>query len=326
MKALERDRDARWATARELGHALHRFLAQTSDEPVMASDVADWMAELFPEEKRKRADLVDRARSLHDDGPIQRVSDTSLDDSSSGVVVSGARDHEVEPPPTEAEGAALETTDLEEVSDLDPIPAEPSAQLTDPDADAALVAPPPILDALDEDAPAPTRSAAPLVLASAVVVGLVGGVIAGLWALADTADEGPAPVAEAAPEAEVPPDPPAPEVVAAPDPEVVVSPEPDPAEAPNPPETAPPETAPQPRLHHRAAAPAEPGFVNVATPGGWGDVYLGSRSIGRAPGRLSVPSGRRVLTIRPFGRLPARRVTVEVPPGGTTRAVVPLSE
>jgi hypothetical protein len=70
--------------------------------------------------------------------------------------------------------------------------------------------------------------------------------------------------------------------------------------------------------------PADHGTVVIATPGGWGDVYLGARRLGRAPGVFQVPPGRSVLRVLPLGREPARQVTVQVAAGGTTRAVVSI--
>jgi serine/threonine-protein kinase len=66
------------------------------------------------------------------------------------------------------------------------------------------------------------------------------------------------------------------------------------------------------------------GSVSLATPGGWADVFLDGRPIGRAPGTLTLPAGRRVLELRPFGRTPGRRITVTVPTDDTVRVVEPL--
>jgi hypothetical protein len=84
-----------------------------------------------------------------------------------------------------------------------------------------------------------------------------------------------------------------------------------------------------------ASAPAEApvtattaarGTVTVTTPGGWADVYLGGRSVGRAPGRLSLPAGAQRLEVRPFGRTPGVYVDVVVESGGSSRVSVPVSE
>lgn len=68
------------------------------------------------------------------------------------------------------------------------------------------------------------------------------------------------------------------------------------------------------------------GQVNVVALGGWADVYEGSRSLGRTPRQISLPSGRHVLTLRPFGRTPTKRVVVIVQSNKTVRVVVPVGE
>ena len=68
-----------------------------------------------------------------------------------------------------------------------------------------------------------------------------------------------------------------------------------------------------------------PGVVTVVTPGGWADIYVDGRRVGRTPDTIRLPAGRHVLILRPSGRLPARRAIVNVPAGGSTRAVVRLN-
>lgn len=63
------------------------------------------------------------------------------------------------------------------------------------------------------------------------------------------------------------------------------------------------------------------GFVNVATPGGWADVYVNSRHRGKTPLQLSLPEGRRTVVLRPFGGKPVRR-SVLVRRDQLTRLVV----
>ncbi len=67
----------------------------------------------------------------------------------------------------------------------------------------------------------------------------------------------------------------------------------------------------------------EPGHVNVAAVGGWGDIYEGGTRLGRTPARLTLPPGRHTLTIRPPEGDPKREV-VRVPPGGTVSVQVDL--
>jgi serine/threonine-protein kinase len=67
------------------------------------------------------------------------------------------------------------------------------------------------------------------------------------------------------------------------------------------------------------------GFVNVATPGGWADVFAGGKHRGRTPVQIAIASGRRTLVLRPFGGKPIRR-SVLVRRDQLTRLVVPVSK
>ena len=80
----------------------------------------------------------------------------------------------------------------------------------------------------------------------------------------------------------------------------------------------------------RAASPREgrtdagPALVNVSTPGGWADLYLRGVKVGRSPARLTLPPGRHVLELRPFGTQPPQRATVDAASGETARLSVPV--
>jgi hypothetical protein len=57
LRALERDPERRYATARELGQALTRALF-ASGVHIGLADLAEWMDELFPGERERRQELV----------------------------------------------------------------------------------------------------------------------------------------------------------------------------------------------------------------------------------------------------------------------------
>ena len=71
-------------------------------------------------------------------------------------------------------------------------------------------------------------------------------------------------------------------------------------------------------------ATARRGRLNLVTRGGWADIYVGGQRRGRTPTQLSLPAGRQVLVLRPFGTTPGQRVVVDVPSGGNRRVVVTL--
>jgi hypothetical protein len=106
------------------------------------------------------------------------------------------------------------------------------------------------------------------------------------------------------------------------------------AAPPLPPEIAPPDrVTPAPAKSARRRAPREPavaepapsrvpGTVIVGVEGGWGTITVDGRASGQAPRALTLPAGRHVIEVLPFGEPPVRRQVVDVSPGGTHRVVV----
>ena len=79
MKALQRNPDERWQSAREMGKALERFLASQEDL-VGPAEIADWMAELFPNGESRKRQLMEIARSSDetiDSDPPHRAGEKS---------------------------------------------------------------------------------------------------------------------------------------------------------------------------------------------------------------------------------------------------------
>lgn len=65
LKALQRNPDERWQSAREMGKALRRFLAK-QEELVGPAEIAEWMAELFPNGEARKHHLMEIARTSPD--------------------------------------------------------------------------------------------------------------------------------------------------------------------------------------------------------------------------------------------------------------------
>jgi tRNA A-37 threonylcarbamoyl transferase component Bud32 len=59
LRALARDRDERYKSARELGRDLTRFVA--SGKPMGLAELAEWMHDLFPEAEERKRELIARA-------------------------------------------------------------------------------------------------------------------------------------------------------------------------------------------------------------------------------------------------------------------------
>lgn len=62
LKALRRNPDERWQTAREMGQALRRVLAK-EQELIGPAEIADWMSELFPDGEVRKQRLMEIART-----------------------------------------------------------------------------------------------------------------------------------------------------------------------------------------------------------------------------------------------------------------------
>jgi serine/threonine-protein kinase len=79
LRALKRNPDERWQTAREMGKALRRVLAQ-QEELVGPAELADWMGELFPDGEARKRHIMEIARRSDATGvvdPPHRASDQS---------------------------------------------------------------------------------------------------------------------------------------------------------------------------------------------------------------------------------------------------------
>jgi serine/threonine-protein kinase len=74
MRALERDPDKRYATARELGRDFARFSAR-GGEVLTSADVAEWLRELFPGGRERRLEVLDAAARLDSSGDPASADD-----------------------------------------------------------------------------------------------------------------------------------------------------------------------------------------------------------------------------------------------------------
>jgi serine/threonine-protein kinase len=70
LKALKRDPNERWQTAREMGQALRKFLG-THDELIGPAELSEWMAELFPQGEARKSQLMELARLAR--GPMLSI-------------------------------------------------------------------------------------------------------------------------------------------------------------------------------------------------------------------------------------------------------------
>jgi serine/threonine-protein kinase len=278
LRALERDPDKRYPTAREFGRALNGAIASMGH--VSVADVAELMHSLFGDEHRQRMELVDRARKMEPDADL------------------GANVEQ-----THTRGGYGE----EDKSHTSLAKMRPGAQAA--------------------------RSAskrgwlwAALVLC---VLAIAGGAAGAVFAFGGGSDEvaqvtPAAPVNEPAPQpAPTSPEPPAPE------PAIAV----DPIERTETRAERPPHREGDRERTGSRRTPREPdsameqggtGVVNVVTPPGWAEIIVRGRRVGRSPAELTLPAGRHVVRILPYGEEPAITRTVVVPAGGVARLSVRL--
>jgi len=289
-RALTRDREERYPTARAFGSALSRFIA-AQGQTVGLAEISEWMREIFPEDYGRRLELVDQARRSQT-GRVPRIS-ASLDtgslspsglDRAPPVVISPEHSavrtaHRSARWPIGAGAVAVAALAVGAYWLLGGgVPSTPPSPI---DAPHAAVAAPTSPTASEVPAPPPPTPPVP---------------VAGIPAQPPT---GPA-----SPPAAAPPAPPAP-----------AAPEARPA-APTKAPAVPPRTAPP--------SPTGSGTLGVFTPGGWADVFVDGTRRGRTPTQLTLPAGRHVVELRPFGELPARRRVVQIRTGQTLRLPVPL--
>jgi serine/threonine-protein kinase len=107
LKALQRNPDERWQSAGEMGKALRSFLAKQEDL-VGPAEIAEWMAELFPNGEARKHRLMEIART----SPVQIAGDSAYrtalkSDRRDGQIPSTARRRVPAPPPLPASLLAM---------------------------------------------------------------------------------------------------------------------------------------------------------------------------------------------------------------------------
>jgi serine/threonine-protein kinase len=320
LKALDRETEGRFVTAREMSKALRRFLA-SQPEPVGGPELAELMEELFGADREERIRFIDEARTM----PVGTIRE--IEEHTDRVALPPIDAS----PPSIAEGPSSVTAGL--------APARTrrwlgiiggmiggilltalAMSLADDEAP-----PPPALETSADHA----RSTASGPRESGASSG------EGSGPRESPAGDEPGGVAAAEPAAaaDVPRDAAAAGSTIAAATGVAAETEGSEEAADVPPvaanEASEASAGEEETGRHRSAARRRrrarvPGYVNVVTPGGWADIYAGGRRVGRSPGRVRLPAGRRRLELRPFGKTPARSVVVRVRPGATSRVAVRL--
>ena len=337
VRALSRELDQRYATARELGRDLVRFVGLTGD-PVGTADLADWMEGLFPDGLRRAQEHIESVARGND----TIVTPLSIDLS--------------------AEISLAEMQEGSERSSIHrrgtPVTADArggqygAAHLTPP---SITNIPPPPPPRIATSKPSGTRRAVVMGGVALVAAAVGAGVMIGLGndgttdGDTTTQVDGAAPAAARAPAEQAPAAPgatagsePAPEdpveerAETPPDPPTAANSAVGPTVETDPPARDPrpvhgsgsrsrpsgprrPAGGPQQAVTSGAGAARPPaadsratGEVFVQTTGAWANVYLGGRFLGQTPVRFNLPAGHHTIELRPMGQPPGVRVPVTV--------------
>ena len=299
LRALAKEPDDRYPTAREMARDLHRYAARGED-PVGVAEIGEWMKSLFGAARDQRLKAVDEARgTISEQRTRPEVGEPTAP---------------TPPPSATTEPAILLPVGApiarrEEPAPLDlspPIAPPPPFDLSAPAEHSpprAFV--PPVLVPTTKPAPregdpdAEGTSLGQRVVTTGATVLAVLAVGLGLLLIVL-------------------------QLSGARGPRVTLVPSPTTSH------TAPPATH-EPTPSSATSEPAETprpaarsGFVNVATPGGWAEVYVAGELRGTSPTRLTLPVGRHTIELRPRGGPTRVRRSVEVRAGAEGRLVVPI--
>jgi len=86
MKALARDPNERWQTAREMGRALRQFLG-TQSEVIGPAELSEWLAEIFPQGEARKSQLMEIARMADTSVPaIPQANEVDVTLTATGLV------------------------------------------------------------------------------------------------------------------------------------------------------------------------------------------------------------------------------------------------
>lgn len=301
LRALSRDPELRYSSARELVRALETFLASASDT-VPTMDIADWLEDLFPGVAKRSDGLIELAHAVMPPERRQSMRAPSLPAPNAKSVEDSARD--------DADRRRVQPLKLPASTDDDAGFNGYRGVLFGVAALVAVLGVLLVIRASRRDTPAltaphtqphATQAAHPVVTA--------------------------APAAPAAPQTQTP------SVVAA-SPEV-------PSMQPNLPApsssnvasagalprrtTAAVATASTASAAARTTTPEPSGSVQLMTKNGRAEVYLGARLMGVTPLTLDLPAGSTALTLKPVGGGEVRSVTVAVQAGAMSFITVPLA-
>ena len=315
LRALSRDRDERYATARDLGRDLSRALGRLGDA-VDRAEVAEWLEQLFPEGRSQHSILLESARwgeaertERSDPGAVSEVVSRSTWSgvASSDALANPADVVEVGPPPPAPHASGSMQVPSTTAPAIPEVPARRSSAIRWVAQGAfalvvmavtvivlvQLIEPAQVTTTVIPAGPPRVEPVAMEPVGVEPVVVEQAGADQAIEPATQQQDQQPGPpeLEQAALEAEVP------------------------GEAPR----TPARSKRPPRDRGRATQSGT-GTVVVSTPGGWANVYGATgRFLGETPLTTTLPEGTHRLTLRPYGQPPSHAVSVTVRPGETAR-------
>jgi serine/threonine-protein kinase len=306
MRALDRTPGTRFQTARDMGAALRDFL-RAQDEPTALPDLAEYMDQLLLREHTAKLDIVRTVMSGSYSSARSHIAFAST-----AVLETpekrGAGTGETTGPLNAATfgDSVSETRRINQPGD---VAVSPTGLVTTTRSTLGRVA-------RATGLPRWSVLVGGSVLITGIALAITIGAVIGL-------SEEPPPGAAPIPLAPQRVDDPEEEARVA---RTVEPSEPAPSSAPAPTEDPEEATAVEAEAPSESATPRRqrPGRVNITTLGGWADIYVRGRQLGRTPRQIDLPPGRHVIELRPFGRTPAQRVRVTVQSGGRHRVRVPV--
>lgn len=310
-KALQRELEARYGTAREMGGDLRRFCT-SQVVPMGMPEVSVWMQRMFQRRiEQKRKMLQAAARTVREEtAPPSFPPEGAGDPADSGPpTTAGPRSRPI--PSVSAVRPRGSDDSRNQATDEYPAARRPR-RLAPYLIVAALGA---LLGLLAWPAPQPVVQP----IASPKAPQATGSTKSGakVTQLAPQAQDT-AEAKDTGKHTAKAPD--MPEVPAAPPPATAPQAKESPSEDQVSPEGT-PVARPKPRHH---PAKRRPGTINVVTTNGWAEVYLGRRRLGTTPGRFTIPSGKQTLRLKPFGKGTVQKERVNVRPGKTTKVKIRL--
>jgi eukaryotic-like serine/threonine-protein kinase len=311
LRALSRDPELRYSSARELARALETFLAASGDT-VPTMDVAEWMEDLFPGGAKRSDGLIELAHAVLPPERRQSQRPSAMPAGSATPTSQAAT------PTPRTKPLSLPVVSEEE----DAVFQWTRALRIGGAVLAGLIGVLLIVRGAQRHAPPGTAQATPVQTTVPTETTLLPK--APLAAPVNAAPVDAAPVANTAPVAN------AASVVNTADapeqPEKTVLAEQSAANAKAAPRRVQPAAAaPAVSAASRAAGSERTGSVQVNTKNGRAEVYVGGRLLGTTPLTLDLPPGPAALTLKPLGGGEPRSVTVVVVLGAMSFITVPLT-